>query len=86
MLTDRATVVIQGRPVVAATTWLTHVVRNTVRTGRELHIVTPPGTRLTFPARTLLHYALGDGTNPAAWERLRQINDHLSGDRSRRHV
>ncbi|MCX5341816.1 DUF6177 family protein [Streptomyces atratus] len=61
ILTDKAAVVIQGRPVVAATTWLTDVVSNTVRTGRELHLVTPPGTRLTFPARTLL-----DGL-PSRW-------------------
>ncbi|MFD4943984.1 DUF6177 family protein [Streptomyces sp. NPDC058239] len=61
MLTDRAAVVIQGRPVIAATTWLTDVVRNTARTARELQIVTPPGTRLTFPTRTLL-----DGL-PSRW-------------------
>ncbi|MFF4095604.1 DUF6177 family protein [Streptomyces sp. NPDC001834] len=61
ILTDRAAVVIQGRPVIAATTWLTDVVSNTARTGRELHLVTPPGTRLTFPARTLL-----DGL-PSRW-------------------
>ncbi|WPW30465.1 DUF6177 family protein [Streptomyces atratus] len=61
MLTDTAAVVIQVRPVVAATTWLTDVVRNAVRTGRELQILTPPGTRLTLPARTLL-----DGL-PSRW-------------------
>ncbi|MFJ5718563.1 DUF6177 family protein [Streptomyces sp. NPDC093149] len=61
ILTDTAAVVIQGRPVVAATTWLTDVVRNTVRTGRELQILTPPGARLTLPARTLL-----DGL-PSRW-------------------
>ncbi|MFF4079275.1 DUF6177 family protein [Streptomyces sp. NPDC001777] len=61
LLTDEAAVVVQGRPVIAATTWLTDVVRNAARTGRELQIVTPPGTRLTFPARTLL-----DGL-PSRW-------------------
>ncbi|MGW1690375.1 DUF6177 family protein [Streptomyces sp. NPDC002399] len=61
ILTDTAAVVIQGRPVVAATTWLTDVVRNTVRTGRELQILTPPRARLTLPARTLL-----DGL-PSRW-------------------
>ncbi|WP_030623084.1 DUF6177 family protein [Streptomyces sclerotialus] len=54
MLTDRAVVVIQDRPVVAATTWLTEVMRTTMRAGRELNIVTPPGTRLTLPTRSLL--------------------------------
>ncbi|MFE6666730.1 DUF6177 family protein [Streptomyces sp. NPDC057697] len=69
LLTDRAAVVIQDRPVIAATTWLTDVVRNAARTGRELHLVTPPGTRLTFPARTLL-----DGL-PARWV----VNDPACG-------
>lgn len=61
LLTAKAAVVIQGRPVAAATTWLTDVVRNASRTGRELQLLTPPGTRLTFPARTLL-----DGL-PSRW-------------------
>ncbi|GGV96499.1 hypothetical protein GCM10015535_66140 [Streptomyces gelaticus] len=61
LLTDEAAVVMQGRPVIAATTWLTDVVRNAARTGRELNLVTPPGTRLTFPTRTLL-----DGL-PSRW-------------------
>ncbi|MFF7341569.1 DUF6177 family protein [Streptomyces sp. NPDC008163] len=61
VLTARAAVVIQGRPVVAATTWLTDVARNAVRTGRELQLVTPPDTRLTFPLHTLL-----DGV-PSRW-------------------
>lgn len=61
VLTDKAAVVIQGRPVVAATTWLTDVVRNAARTGRELQILTPPGTRLTFPTHMLL-----DGL-PSRW-------------------
>ncbi|MFI5771348.1 DUF6177 family protein [Streptomyces sp. NPDC051658] len=61
LLTEKAAVVIQGRPVIAATTWLTDVVRNAARTGRELQLVTPPSTRLTFPARTLL-----DGL-PSRW-------------------
>ncbi|MFF8416471.1 DUF6177 family protein [Streptomyces sp. NPDC015680] len=61
LLTEKAAVVMQGRPVIAATTWLTDVVRNAARTGRELNLVTPPGTRLTFPARTLL-----DGL-PSRW-------------------
>jgi hypothetical protein len=54
VLTDRAVVIVQDRPVVAATTWLTDLLRTTVPTGRELQIVTPPGTRLTFPLRTLM--------------------------------
>ncbi|MCX0245226.1 DUF6177 family protein [Streptomyces drozdowiczii] len=61
VLTARAAVVIQGRPVVAATTWLADVARNAARTGRELQLVTPPDTRLTFPFHTLL-----DGL-PSRW-------------------
>ncbi|MFC7865951.1 DUF6177 family protein [Streptomyces murinus] len=52
--TDRAAVVIQDRPLVAATTWLTDLVQAVLASGRELQILTPPGTRLTLPTRTLM--------------------------------
>ncbi|MFF6782588.1 DUF6177 family protein [Streptomyces sp. NPDC012510] len=54
VLTDKAAVVLHDRPLVAATTWLTDVVRTALETRRELHIVTPPGTRLALPTRTVL--------------------------------
>ncbi|GEC09778.1 hypothetical protein SSP24_74330 [Streptomyces spinoverrucosus] len=54
ILTDRAAVVFQDRPTVAATTSLTDLLQSTVASGRELQIVTPPSTHLTLPARTLL--------------------------------
>ncbi|MBC9717983.1 hypothetical protein H9Y04_36170 [Streptomyces sp. TRM66268-LWL] len=54
IITEKAIVVIQDRPVVAATTWLTDIIRTAVEVERELQIVTPPGTRLTLPTRTLL--------------------------------
>ncbi|MEU9008713.1 DUF6177 family protein [Streptomyces sp. NPDC048479] len=61
VLTHQAAVIMQDRPVVAATTWLTDLIQTTIPSGRELQIVTPPRTRLTFPVRTLL-------TNvPARW-------------------
>ncbi|NUK19778.1 DUF6177 family protein, partial [Streptomyces lunaelactis] len=61
VLTTQAAVILQDRPVVAATTWLTDLLHTTIPSGRELQIVTPPGTRLTLPTRTLL-------TNvPARW-------------------
>ncbi|MDQ1007203.1 hypothetical protein QFZ82_001688 [Streptomyces sp. V4I23] len=61
VLTLRAAVILQDRPVVAATTWLTDLLQATIPSGRELQIVTPPDTRLTLPTRTLL-------TNvPARW-------------------
>ncbi|MER6357157.1 DUF6177 family protein [Streptomyces sp. NPDC001634] len=34
-------------------------------------------TQLGPAARPALHYPLGDGTDPAAWQRLQQINEHL---------
>lgn len=34
-------------------------------------------TQLGPAARPALHYPLGDGTDPAAWRRLRHINEHL---------
>lgn len=54
VLTDRAAVVFQDRPVVAATTSLTDLLQNSIEGGRELQIVTSPRTRLTFPVRSLL--------------------------------
>lgn len=54
VLTDEAAVVVQDRPVVAATASLTDLLRTSIGSGRELQIVTPPGTRLTLPTRTLL--------------------------------
>ncbi|WNZ11321.1 DUF6177 family protein [Streptomyces sp. 11x1] len=33
--------------------------------------------------RPALHYPLGDGTDPGAWERLQQLTAHLKGDHSR---
>ncbi|MFF9512082.1 DUF6177 family protein [Streptomyces sp. NPDC014724] len=35
-------------------------------------------TRLGPATRPALHYTLGDGTDPAAWQRLQRINDHLN--------
>ncbi|MDX2525163.1 DUF6177 family protein [Streptomyces europaeiscabiei] len=54
VLTDKAAVVFQDRPVVAATTWLSDLLQDAVASDREVQIVTPPSTRLTLPARALL--------------------------------
>ncbi|MER5558847.1 DUF6177 family protein [Streptomyces sp. NPDC002506] len=59
MLTGKAALVIHDRPIAAATTWLTDVIRFSTGTGRELHLITPPSTRLTFPLRTLLDHMPG---------------------------
>lgn len=54
VLTERAVVVIQDRPVVAMTAWLSEALRAAVAGDRAFQIVTPPGTRLTLPTRTVL--------------------------------
>lgn len=54
VLTDRAAVIFQDRPAVAATTSLTGLLQLTIGSSRELQIVTPLSARLTLPARTLL--------------------------------
>ncbi|MCT2592176.1 DUF6177 family protein [Streptomyces sp. N2-109] len=54
VLTERAAVVIQDRPLVAMTAWLSDALRAATADGRALQIVTQPGTRLTLPTRTAL--------------------------------
>ncbi|MER5254505.1 DUF6177 family protein [Streptomyces sp. NPDC002855] len=54
VLTDKAAVVIQDRPVVAMTSWLADAVRGATADDRALQIVTPAHTRLTLPTRTAL--------------------------------
>ncbi|MGA4839867.1 DUF6177 family protein [Streptomyces sp. G45] len=54
VLTESTAVVIADRPVLALTAWLSDVLRATVTSGRALHLVTPPGTRLSLPLRTAL--------------------------------
>ncbi|MFE7577542.1 DUF6177 family protein [Streptomyces sp. NPDC057521] len=54
MLTDKAAVVIQDRPVVPMTSWLTEALRATVESERSLQVVTPPDCTLSLPTRLLL--------------------------------
>ncbi|WP_326653788.1 DUF6177 family protein [Streptomyces sp. NBC_01750] len=54
VLTDQAAVVIQDRPVVAMSSWLSDALRTAATTSRALQIVTPHTTRLTVPTRTAL--------------------------------
>ncbi|OKJ03942.1 hypothetical protein AMK18_01800 [Streptomyces sp. CB01249] len=54
MLTDKAAVVIQDRPVVPMTSWLTEALRATVESERSLQVVTPPHCTLSLPTRLLL--------------------------------
>lgn len=55
VLTDKAAVVIQDRPVVAMTSWLADALRTASASDRALQIVTPPHTSLTLPTRNALH-------------------------------
>ncbi|MEU6220636.1 DUF6177 family protein [Streptomyces sp. NPDC047022] len=55
VLTTSTAVVIQDRPLVPLTSWLTDALRTTTASGRALQIVTPPAVRLTLPTRTALH-------------------------------
>ncbi|MGW3421321.1 DUF6177 family protein [Streptomyces phaeochromogenes] len=55
VLTAATAVVIQDRPLVAMTSWLSDALRNAPAADRALQIVTPPTARLTLPTRTALH-------------------------------
>ncbi|MEV2189828.1 DUF6177 family protein [Streptomyces phaeochromogenes] len=55
VLTAKTAVVIQDRPLVAMTSWLSDALRSATAADRALQIVTPPTTRLTLPTRTALH-------------------------------
>ncbi|MET9362864.1 DUF6177 family protein [Streptomyces sp. NPDC006632] len=59
--TERASVILQDRPVIALTTWLSDALGAAAADGRALQLVTPPTCRLTQPARTAL------GTHPNRW-------------------
>lgn len=54
VLTDSTAVVLYDRPVLALTTWLSEVLRDTAASDRALQIVTPPHVRLSAPARATL--------------------------------
>ncbi|MEG3627553.1 DUF6177 family protein [Streptomyces poriticola] len=54
VLTSAAAVVIQDRPLVPLTSWLSDALRSAAEQDRALQIVTPPGARLTLPTRTAL--------------------------------
>ncbi|MFF2652568.1 DUF6177 family protein [Streptomyces sp. NPDC058045] len=55
VLTASTAVVIQDRPLVPMTSWLSDALRSATGADRALHLVTPPDTRLTLPTRTALH-------------------------------
>ncbi|MFE1029324.1 DUF6177 family protein [Streptomyces sp. NPDC058818] len=55
VLTTTTAVVIQDRPLVPLTSWLSDALRTAAESDRALQIVTPPTARLTLPTRTVLH-------------------------------
>ncbi|MFH8242930.1 DUF6177 family protein [Streptomyces sp. NPDC018321] len=55
VLTPTTAVVIQDRPLVPLTSWLSDALRTATESERALQIVTPPTARLTLPTRTALH-------------------------------
>ncbi|WP_156721789.1 DUF6177 family protein [Streptomyces apocyni] len=76
VLTERAAVVIQDRPVVAMTAWLSDALSATAAAGIGLQIVSPPGARLTQAVRDAL------GGWPSRWvvrDARRGYYDGLSG-------
>ncbi|MEW2806641.1 DUF6177 family protein [Streptomyces massasporeus] len=54
VLTATTAVVIQDRPLIAMTSWLSDALRSAATAERALQIVTPPTARLTLPTRTAL--------------------------------
>ncbi|MFC7731676.1 DUF6177 family protein [Actinomadura keratinilytica] len=52
-LTDQAMVVLQDRPLVALHPWLAGLLDDCTASGRTLHLVTPIGTRLSLPLRSV---------------------------------
>ncbi|WP_369391997.1 DUF6177 family protein [Streptomyces sp. CG1] len=54
VLTDKVAVVLQDRPVIAMTSWLSEALRATLESERALQIVTPRHCRLSLPTSTVL--------------------------------
>ncbi|GGV66251.1 DUF6177 family protein [Streptomyces massasporeus] len=54
VLTATTAVVIQDRPLIAMTSWLSDALRSAATAERALQIVTPPTARLTLPTRAAL--------------------------------
>lgn len=62
VLTDHVAVILQDRPVVAMTSWLSEALRATLESNRGLQIVTPGHCRLSLPTRSLMTTAM-----PSRW-------------------
>ncbi|MFF1482408.1 DUF6177 family protein [Streptomyces sp. NPDC058301] len=76
--TDRVSVVVQDRPVIALTTWLSNALAETATQGRALQLVTPPTSRLTLPTRAALAFG------PHRWVVQHPETGHYDGLRGAR--
>jgi hypothetical protein len=54
LVTGRAAIVVQHRPMVPLTAWLADALRRCGESGRTLQILTPPDARLSLPLRLML--------------------------------
>ncbi|MFK0198356.1 DUF6177 family protein [Streptomyces lavendulae] len=61
MLTEQAAVILQDRPVIPMTSWLSEALRATLESERSLQIVTPPHCRLSLSTAVLLQ------STPSRW-------------------
>lgn len=76
VLTERVAVVLQDRPLIAMTSWLSEALRATTESDRGLQIVTPGHCRLSLPTRTLM---FGPPTRWVVQDEQRGYYDGLSG-------
>lgn len=76
--TSKALCVEQARPVVGLSTWLTDAYSVTTAEQRQLFLVTPARTRITFPVETLLAGSPHRWVARAPW--VENFFDGLSGE------
>jgi Family of unknown function (DUF6177) len=85
VITGRAAVVLQDRPVVPLSAWLAAAVRLCAGSGRGLQVVTPPEARLTTPLRFALdgpdtRWVVRDGTGATCYDGLSGRRLHWDGE------
>ena len=54
LITDKVAVVMQDRPVIGMSAWLSDALTSAKAAGRDVQLVTPKGARLTWPVRSTL--------------------------------
>ena len=85
VVTGRAGVVLQDRPVVPFSAWLADAVRVCAASGRGLQVVTPPSSRLTTPLRLALdgpdtRWVVRDATGATCYDGLSGRRLEWDGD------